>query len=123
MEKRYRIYPPILERARKMRHAQTPAEAALWQALRNRNLNYKFRRQHPIDKFIVDFYCAQAKLCIELDGDTHFEPSQQEYDLARTAYLEALGYKIIRFSNQDVRYNLQSVVDEIVRKIKTLTGT
>ena len=120
MQKRHRIYPPVLERAREMRHPQTPAEATLWRTLRDRNLNYKFRRQHPIDKFIVDFYCAQAKLCIELDGDTHFEPSQQEYDLARTAYLEALGYKVIRFSNQDVRYNLQSVIDEIVRTIETL---
>jgi len=122
MQKRHRIYPSILERAREMRHDQTPAEATLWRALRNRNLNYKFRRQHPIDKFIIDFYCAQAKLCVELDGDTHYELPQQEYDLARTAYLEALGYKVIRFSNQDVRYNLQSVVDEIVRTIKMLIG-
>ena len=122
MQKRHRIYPSVLERAREMRHDPTPAEATLWLALRNRNLNYKFRRQHPIDKFIVDFYCAQAKLCIELDGGTHFEPPQQEYDLARTAYLEAIGYKVIRFSNQDVRYNLHSVVDEIVRTIEILTG-
>ena len=123
MGKRHRIYPPTLERAREMRHDPTPAEATLWRALRNRNLNYKFRRQHPIDKFIIDFYCAQVKLCVELDGDTHFELSQQEYDLARTAYLEELGYKIIRFSNQDVRYNLPSIVDEIVRTINTLIGT
>jgi very-short-patch-repair endonuclease len=120
MERRHRIYPPLLERARELRHPQTPAEATLWGALRNRNLNYKFRRQHPIDRFIVDFYCAQAKLCIEIDGDSHGEASQVEYDAARTACLEELGYKVIRFNNEDVRYNPDAVLDEIIRTVETL---
>jgi very-short-patch-repair endonuclease len=76
-----------------MRHPQTAAEATLWGAVRRRNLEYKFRRQHPIDRFIVDFYCAQAKLCIELDGESHLAPDQIEYDKARTEYLEYLGYR------------------------------
>ena len=123
METRHRIYPPILQRAREMRHPQTPAEVTLWRGIRNRNLGYKFRRQHPIDRFIIDFYCAQAKLCIEIDGDSHLEPDQMDYDTARTEYLEALGYKVIRFTNNDVRYNIHSVVDEIVRVIESRIPT
>ncbi len=118
MESRRRIYPPILKMAREMRHPQTAAEATLWRALRARNLGYKFRRQHPIERFIVDFYCAQVKLCIEIDGASHLEKSQERYDVARTQYLEDLGYKVIRFTNDDVRYNIDSVVGEIMRVIE-----
>ena len=119
MTHRHRIYPPILLKAREMRHPQTPAEATLWQALRNRNLKFKFRRQHPIDRFIVDFYCPQAKLCIEVDGATHLEPAQAEYDAARTAFLEEIGYKVVRFTNDEVRYNINPVIDEIIRAVET----
>ena len=118
MESRHHIHPTLLERARRMRHLQTPAEAALWRAIRGRNLGYKIRRQQPIEHFIVDFYCAQARLCIEIDGDSHLEPGQEEYDSFRTARLEELGYKVIRFTNNDVRYQLQAVVDEIMRAIE-----
>ena len=118
MEKRHRIYPPVLLRARELRHPQTPAEATLWRNLRDRNIGYKFRRQHPIDRFIIDFYCAKAKLCIEIDGSLHFETEQEEYDKVRTEFLESLGYQVIRFTNHDVRYNIHAVVDEIVRVIE-----
>ena|SRR5688572_26848762 len=129
MESRHRIYPPLLKRAREMRHPQTAAETTLWRALRNRNLKYKFRRHtcpggrcqgHPIENLIIDFFCARAKLCIEIDGASHLEASQADYDTARTAYLEELGYKVIRFTNDDVRYNLDAVVDEIVRTIESI---
>ena len=120
MERRHRVYPPILARAHELRRPQTPAETTLWRVLRNRNLQYKLRRQHPIENFIVDFYCAQAKLCIEIDGSTHLEPSQAEYDAARTTYLEESGYKVIRFTNDDVRHNLDAVVGEIIRKIEII---
>ena len=96
-----------------MRHPQTPAETKLWRYLRNRNLGFKFRRQHPIVRFIIDYYCAELKLCIEIDGDTHVDEDQQEYDAARTEYLEMLGRKVIRFTNEDVRYNIQAVVQAI----------
>ena len=119
MNKLHRIYPPILLRARELRHPQTPAEANLWRHLRDRNLGYKFRRQHPIDRFIVDFYCAEAKLCIEIDGGSHFESEQEEYDNARTEILEELGYQVIRFTNEDVRYNIHAVVDEIIRVVES----
>ena len=83
-EPRHRIHPAIRQFARELRQPLTPMEAALWGILRNRNLNYKFRRQHEIEFFIIDFYCAEVKLCIEIDGDIHLTLEQQEYDAART---------------------------------------
>jgi very-short-patch-repair endonuclease len=118
METRHRIHPVILAHAREMRQPQTPAEAALWRALRNRQTGFKFRRQHPISRFIIDFYCAKAKLLIEIEGESHIEPDQEEYDRARTEYLETLGYKVIRFTNNDVRYNIHAVVGEILRIVE-----
>ena len=120
MERRHRIYPPILQAARELRQPQTPAEATLWHKLRNRRLGYKFRRQHPIDRFIIDFYCAEAKLCIEIDGSSHFEPSQSEYDQARTVWLEKDGYTVIRFTNHDVRYKIDLVLDEILKTVEKI---
>ena len=76
--------------------------------------------QHPIKNFIIDFYCARAKLCIEIDGASHLEVSQAEYDAARTAYLEELGCKVIRFTNDDVCYNINAVIDEIMKKIESI---
>jgi len=118
MDKRHRIYPPVLLRSRELRHPQTPAEATLWRHLRDRNLGYKFRRQHPINRFIVDFYCAEAKLCIEIDGSSHLEAEREEYDEVRTKILGELGYQVVRFTNNDVRYNIHAVVDEIVRVVE-----
>lgn len=119
METRHRIHPIILARAREMRHPQTPTEAALWRVLRNRQTGFKFRRQHPIYRFIIDFYCAQAKLLIEVDGESHLEPEQISYDSARTEYLENLGYKLIRFTNDDVRYNIQAVAAAILQAVES----
>lgn len=118
MESRRRIHPVILARAREMRQPQTPAEATLWRNLRNRKLRYKFRRQHPIYRFIIDFYCAEAKLLIEIDGDSHLEKDQIEYDKVRTEYLEELGYKVIRFTNDDVRYNINAVIAKIIKVVE-----
>ena len=118
MHARPRIHPVILAHAREMRHTQTTAEATLWQALRNRQTGFKFRRQHPIYRFIIDFYCAQAKLLIEVDGESHLESEQAEYDKARTEYLEEFGYKVIRFTNDDVRHNIDAVVGEILLAVE-----
>ncbi|MBN2118617.1 MAG: endonuclease domain-containing protein [Anaerolineales bacterium] len=118
METRHRIHPVILARAREMRHPQTLAETTLWHVLRNRQTGFKFRRQHPIERFIVDFYCAEAKLLIEVDGESHLELSQEEYDQARTEYLEELGYKVIRFTNNDVRSNIDAVANKILQTIE-----
>jgi len=119
MEKRHRIHPTVRQFARELRQPQTPAETTLWNHLRNRNLKYKFRRQHPIDFFIIDFYCAEARLLIEIDGSSYLEREQQEYDQSRTEYLEALEYKVIRFTNNDVSYNIHAVVTEIMQEIES----
>jgi len=117
MKTRHRIHPVILARAREMRHPQTQAEALLRRFLRNRQTGYKFRRQHPIERFIVDFYCAEAKLLIEVDGASHFDPEQEEYDQARTEYLQELGHKVIRFTNDGVKHSIDTVAGEILRMV------
>jgi very-short-patch-repair endonuclease len=111
-EKRHRVYLPILERARELRQPQTPAEQRLWARLRDRQLGgLKFRRQHPIDRFIVDFYCAECQLVVEVDGDSH--AGQVEYDQARTEWLNDQGYSVIRFSNQEVCGQVEAVLEAI----------
>jgi very-short-patch-repair endonuclease len=102
-----------------MRQEPTPAENKLWRALRDRNLIYKFRRQHPIDHFIVDFYCAQGRLCIEVDGASHLEPGQEEYDAIRTAALGELGYRVIRFYDAEIERNIHAVADKIIRALES----
>ncbi len=120
-EKQHRLYPPLLQAARELRQPQTPAEQKLWSRLRDRQLDgFKIRRQHPIERFVIDFYCAEAKLCIEIDGDSHAE--QVEYDQARTAYLNELGYTVIRFTNREVFGQLEAVLQAIVDECRRLTG-
>jgi very-short-patch-repair endonuclease len=99
--------------AREMRHKPTEAENLLWQRLRRHDLSgFKFRRQHNIERFIVDFYCAQAKLVIEIDGPIH--QYQQDEDKVRQEYLESQKLKVIRFSNEIVLKSL----DEVIKQIK-----
>jgi len=87
-------------RARGMRHEPTPAEAKLWQHLRGDQLGVKFRRQHSINRYIADFICLSHKLIVELDGAGHLEPDQADYDQGRSALLIELGYRVLRFSNE-----------------------
>ena len=111
---RWRTTAAIQDRARELRREQTPAERKLWSRLRRKQLyGLKFRRQHPIGRFIVDFCCVSQALVIEVDGDSHSE--QEEYDQERTAWLEARGYRVIRFGNQQVERQIDAVLDEIAR--------
>lgn len=104
--------PEIEENARKLRQNLTPAEARLWSALRNKQLNgLRFRCQHPVGNFILDFYCPACKLVVEVDGDIH--ASQTEYDQSRTAKLGEYGYQVLRFSNEEVINDLPKVLDKI----------
>ena len=90
-------------RAREFRKTQTPAERAAWEILRNRRLlGRKFRRQHPLCGFIVDFYCPTLNLVLEINGDVHTHPAQVDYDRHRTAVLEDHGLTVIRITNDDV---------------------
>ncbi|HEX8428046.1 DUF559 domain-containing protein [Hymenobacter sp.] len=104
--------------SKEMRAKPTPAEDALWQAVRNQKLGEKFRRQHIIKSFIVDFICIAKMLVVEVDGDVHTETSQTEYDQGRTHELNQLGYRILRFSNAEVLNNLPHVVELIQQSLK-----
>ncbi len=89
--------------ARQLRRAASPAERYAWSLLRNRGvLGLKFRRQHVLHGFIVDFYCAARRLVLELEGDVHDPRDRQAYDTARAEFLEAAGYRVVRLWNRDV---------------------
>ena len=106
------------DRARNLRLAQTEVERTLWQKLRNRQLNgFKFRRQHPIGPYIVDFFCLDARLAIELDGSQHGDERAVEDDERRTAYLNDQGYRVLRFWNQEVIDNLDGVLEAITQHL------
>lgn len=102
----------LLTRARALRQQSSEAEKELWEHLRARRLNgYKFRRQVVIETYIVDFICVEAKLVVEVDGGQHTE--QMNYDAVRTARLEQLGYRIIRFWNHEILAELDTVLEQI----------
>lgn len=104
----------MTEIARKLRREQTASEAILWEALRNRKLEgRKFRRQHPIGKFVVDFYCDAEGLIVEVDGSIHELPEQQELDKQRQALLESLGLRFVRLKAKQVENDLPSALDNI----------
>jgi len=103
-----------LRRARELRAKSTDAEYRLWWMLRNRQMNgAKFRRQHVVAPYILDFYCVELKLCIELDGDQHAEPVQEAYDARRTQYLEERGIRVMRFGNREVLMEMEGVLERI----------
>jgi very-short-patch-repair endonuclease len=103
-------------RARDLRRRLTPPEARLWLCLRREQLRgLKFRRQHPIGPFILDFYCAEAKLAVEVDGQSHDYPDRIEHDRRRTVWLHQQGLRVIRLAAEDVRVNLESVLEFIAR--------
>jgi very-short-patch-repair endonuclease len=115
--KRLRIHPEIRQRALEFRHPLTPAEEALWQAIRNRQVGgFKIRRQEPLGPYIADFYCAEVRLIVEIDGPSHNR--QIEYDAIRTACLEGLSCTVIRFTNEQVFYRMGEVLGEIDRVCK-----
>lgn len=106
-------------KARKLRRKQTDAESLLWYKLRNKQLlGYKFRRQHPIGKYIVDFYCSKNNLAIEVDGGHHAICKQNIYDKKRTANLIRRGVKLIRFWDSDVLQNTDGVLEIIIRNLE-----
>ena len=104
--------------AKKLRTKMTPAEEVLWAAIKNKQLDgLKFRRQHPISRYVLDFFCTRAKLGIEVDGKYHEEKAQKLYDVDRTDNLKLSNIKIIRFTNQEVLNQLDQVLESI--KVKT----
>ena len=107
----------LIEEAKRMRKEPTDAEAALWELLRDKKLGDKFRRQHLIDDFIVDFVCLSKNLVIEVDGGYHNDPTQKEYDEQRTLYLNEKGFKVIRFTNEEVLGNTEAVLTKIKQEL------
>ena len=109
---------PILKPRRiDLRKNQTPQEVLLWARLRNNQLGLKFKRQHSVGPYILDFYCPDKKLAIELDGSQHL--NNKEYDQERTNYLLVLEIQTIRFWNNDVNINIDGVLQEIISRLSS----
>jgi very-short-patch-repair endonuclease len=120
---RYPIYfgakPELLRLAGDLRKNMTRAETALWDKLRNRKvMGFRFRRQHPIHKIIVDFFCYEASLVVEIDGSVHETSYQKERDVERTNVLQQFGLKELRFKNEEVLDNIDSVLDRIQQELR-----
>lgn len=116
---REKISESLLNNARTLRRNQTEAESILWKHLRNRKLvKYKFRRQQPMEGFVLDFYCDEANLGVEIDGGIHSLKEVAEYDEQRTKFLNELGITIIRFSNEEVINKTEEVLEKIKNKIQ-----
>jgi very-short-patch-repair endonuclease len=112
--------PEIEAAARRLRRNMTPAEKKLWEALRGKQLGgLKFRAQHPVGPFILDFYCPACKLAVELDGGVHED--QTAHDEARTRQLNDYGYNVIRFRNEEVLGDLPSVLEQILAAARGLS--
>ncbi len=105
-------------RSRSLREDQTPAEAKTWRALRGRGLGgFKFVRQEPIGPYFADFVCRDEKLIVEIDGATHSTDEELRHDARRTEFLQAQGYRLVRFVNEEVYRNMDGVLQTILAKL------
>ncbi|OQD43954.1 cytosine methyltransferase [Croceivirga radicis] len=111
----------LITSRRELRQNLTPAEAQLWKYIQKKQLaGRKFRRQHQIENYIVDFYCAKEKIIIELDGEIHFNTVNREQDYLRDKHLMKLGYKVLRFENKQVFEDLKQILNEIESNFKNV---
>ena len=112
------LEPGSLEFARHLRREGTDAETLLWRHLRDRQLaGHKFRRQHPLPPYVLDFYCEALRLGIELDGGQHYLDEGQQYDRRRSEYLLCQGIRVLRFSNREVLLELPAVLERIYQAV------
>lgn len=112
----------LKETRRQLRRDSTKAEKIMWNALRNNQSGYKFRRQYSIGPYITDFCCPRRKMIIEVDGGYHYESEEQIiYDKERAEYLREVGFKILRFKNKEVEYNINEVLRKIMIYLNSLT--
>lgn len=108
---------------RYLRNHSTKAEIHLWNSLKNKQLNgFKFRRQHGIGKYIVDFYCPELELVIEVDGPSHFTEKGIRHDLKRSNFLTSKGFTIVRFTNEEVLHNRDGVLLHLASVCEELSG-
>ncbi|HMQ61292.1 MAG TPA: endonuclease domain-containing protein, partial [Flavilitoribacter sp.] len=110
--------PELFRFAEKLRANMTEAEMKLWEFLRLKPKGFKFRRQHPFSQFILDFYCHKARLAIEVDGKYHELPEQKKLDETRTNQIESSGIKELRFKNEEVMNQFESVKNSILSHLK-----
>ena len=107
-----------------LRNNMTSVEIILWTKLKNRQLmGHQFRRQYGIERYVVDFFCTELKLAIELDGGIHAQEHVIENDTSRQNYIESLGIKVIRYSNDDIKENLNGVLIKLKETIKNINST
>jgi len=110
----------VVQAAREARRKLTPAEQKLWEAIRGRKLaGLKFRRQHPYGRFILDAFCVEHQLEIEVDGGIHLTPDQFAYDNVRTEYLTLHGIRVLRFTNEQVLDHLDEVLNDILEAVNS----
>ncbi len=110
--------PSEKHRRRELRANMPPSEVLLWAKLKGRQLaNCKFRRQYSVGQFVIDLYSPEIKLGVEIDGDSHFEPGEEEKDKQRQSFLESVGIRIVRFQNTAVWENMDVVLEELTREI------
>ncbi|OGH84964.1 MAG: hypothetical protein A2493_01955 [Candidatus Magasanikbacteria bacterium RIFOXYC12_FULL_33_11] len=107
----------LKSRRKTLRQDQTKAESLLWSCLRASKIGVRFRRQYSIESFIVDFYCHELKLIIELDGYIHGEEENKKKDIIRQNTLEKLGFKVVRYRNEQIKYELKNVLQDIWNQI------
>ena len=113
MRKVIHYNPELVDLAKKLRNNMTHGEIALWREIKGKKLGVRFSRQIPIDRYIVDFYCKDIRLAIEVDGSIHFEEGQEQKDKQRQTRLESLGVSVIRFSDIDIKNNLSFILEEL----------
>lgn len=113
--------PRLKQRARELRNNSTLGEVLLWKKIKKRKLGFQFHRQVPINHFIVDFYCHELQLAIEVDGSIHDNPKQKAKDIERQYRLEQLGVRFIRITDKDVKKNMDAVIQFLSNRIKELT--
>jgi very-short-patch-repair endonuclease len=119
-----RNFPQYKARRKELRNDPTAAEAILWRHLQKRQLlGRKFRRQYSIGRYIVDFFCPECDLAIELDGAPHFGELGEEYEAQRAAFLKGMGFEVIRFENRIVAQNIEAVLETIREAIRSRSGS
>ena len=124
MTNRLHNLPQLKERRRQLRNSLTPAEALLWKNLQRSQVGCrKFRRQHSVGSYVVDFYCPACRLAVELDGQGHFDSTRSEYDVKRMRFLEKEGTCVLRFENRQVFESLGEVLTAIQVHLKDSSST
>ncbi|MBX4205515.1 MAG: endonuclease domain-containing protein [Candidatus Doudnabacteria bacterium] len=108
-------------RRKLLRHNAPDPEQILWYYLRNKAFGYKFRRQYSVSQYVLDFYCSKLRLAIEIDGDSHFNPKARIYDTIREKRVKQQNIQILRFTNDEIRENIEAVIEKISNNLPPLT--